>query len=706
MTLQMPDPIPLEMPPGDADAITDLARDIQAAGRCLASVDVRLSGPATVTAGWLGDDARAAAAQVMALGRLVRADYDAVTPAADRLLAHGEHLHETRSRIAAMRRAQDEQFRHAWGRWYALPDLQAQLMTGGAGVRAIVHEVERGEAARLRLHTALLEDVEDDAAATARLLAESCAAVGGRGHRGDANRVTAHLAAELPGWGDRELIHRGRALAERLAESGQVLQEGNSLARSAAPFAVCPAFATAFLSTLGPVGVTWLLRFLGENRFGSRSAMARLLAAAFGSAAPSGTAGDPVDAVVGAEYVSADPADGDADTLAAGLATLLAAGMTLPSGGARVPTVAEWTRQILVREQALAAPTGRRQVAGAPELSDPAALAIGIVAGRADPAIAAALLADTRVWDALLTRAWDDGGVTMARIIGLAASQPGDAGAHAVRAGLEVIGKGLVEGDPADWAVARNTVAAISPALGAAVAAQFPAVAGALGAWTDVTPAGSRKAVLRGLGYLVLDPEGADAVESALHEWAAVHSGDQGAQEGRASFPVTDVPAAYLAAKEYGLRLAHALDADELRARAQAEEFFWDSTVAQLPNLMGPTSSTLAGVGVEALALVWDFDGTWDDQPDTGRVYDPADAAAQAVLQLGPADMTDADAVVARARATFSRTEQLLGEPEAPLSPQKDYWDLIAATQPSPVDRLSELAGMPEWTRSPFLSPF
>ena len=706
MTVQMPEKIPLDMPPGDADAMRDLARDIGSAARCLVSVDVRIAGAAAEAPGWLGDDAAAAAAQVIRVDSLVRAAHDAMTPAAARLAAHAELVLETRSRVRALRHEQDEQFADAWRRWGELPDLHLQVMAGGPAARVIVADVERGEASRRRRHTALLEELENDAATTARLLVDSCAAVGGGGRSGDGNRVVAYLAAELPGWGDRELIRRGRALAERLTDTGEVLGEGNRLAESAAPFAVSPAFANAFLVTLGTTGVTWLLRFLGNNQFGARSAMAQLLAAAFGAAAPSGRAGDPVAGVLRAEYVSADPADGDADTLAAGLATVLAAGSTLPSGGARIPTVTEWTRQILVREQVLAAPTGRRQVAGAPELSDPAALAIELVAAHADPAIAAGLLADSRVWDALLTRAWNDGGAVVSRVIGLAASQPGDAGAIAVRTGLEVIGAGLVEGDPADWTVARSTVAAISPALGAAVAAQFPVAAEALGTWTDVTPGGHQRAVLQGLGYLVLDPEGAEAVESALREWASVHSGEEGAAPNTPSLSAVGVPAAYLAVKDYGLRLAHALDADELRAMAEAKELLWDSTVAQLPKLVGPKTSAVVAVAGEALALWWDFDGTWDDQPDTGRVYDRTDAAAQALLQPRPAELSDSDAVAARARAAFGHMRRLLGEPEAPVSPEKDYWALVEATQKSPIERLSEVPGMPEWTGSRVLSLF
>lgn len=706
MTVQMPEPVPLDMPPGDADAIADLVHDIRSGQCSLAAVDVRISGAAIDTAGWLGDDATAAATQVTAVAGLVRAAHGALARAADRLAAHAEHLLEARRGIGALEHERDEQFREAWRRWYALPDLQVQLMVGGPEVRAIVADVEAGDASRRRRHHALLEEVRDDAIATARVLADARAVVGGRGGTGEANRVVAYLAARLPGWGDRELVRRGHALAERLTDGGEVLQEGNSRAESAAPFMSSPAFANAFLSTLGTAGVTWLLRFLGTNQFGARSAMARLLAAVFGAAVPSRTAGDPVAGVLGAEYVSADPADGDADTLAAGVATVLAAGSALPSGGARTPTVAEWTRQILVREQVLAAPTGRRQVAGAPELSDPAALAIDILAARADPAIAAGLLADSQVWDALLTRAWNDGGEAVGRVIGLAASRADDRAARAVRTGLQVIGTGLVEGDPADWAVARDTVAAVSPALGSAVAAQISVATEALGAWSDVTPGSSHKAVLQGLGYLVLDPHARDAVETALQRWATEQTGDVGVAPAAALATTVTVGAAYLATKDYGLRLTHALDADELRAQAQARAAAWSATVGQLPNLFVGRGSAVADPVVQGLAFWWDFDGTWDDEPDTGPVDGRADAEREAVDGLAPAEVSSADAVAARAGAAFARTRELLGQPQAPLSPEKDWLSLAQAGLRSPLARVADFPLMPEWTRSAIPSLF
>ena len=63
---------------------------------------------------------------------------------------------------------------------------------------AIGEEFAASEASRGRRHAALLAEVADDAAATARVLAESTALVGGTGRPGDDGRSVAHLAVLLP----------------------------------------------------------------------------------------------------------------------------------------------------------------------------------------------------------------------------------------------------------------------------------------------------------------------------------------------------------------------------------------------------------------------------------------------------------------------------------------------------------------------------
>lgn len=58
--IALPDPIPLDVPPGDPDALDELIRQVAGAARWMADVDERLIGAAASAPGWLGDDALAA----------------------------------------------------------------------------------------------------------------------------------------------------------------------------------------------------------------------------------------------------------------------------------------------------------------------------------------------------------------------------------------------------------------------------------------------------------------------------------------------------------------------------------------------------------------------------------------------------------------------------------------------------------------------
>ena len=156
------------------------------AGRCLAAVDAgRWARPPGHPAGSGTTPRRRLPRWARSLA-LVRAAADAALSAAHRLDAHAERLlgPVSRSRRCARSRTSSSGRRGTAGR--PVPDLQMQIMIGGPDVRAIVAEVEAGEASRRTRHSVLLEELADDAAATARVLADSCAAVGGRGRSGDA----------------------------------------------------------------------------------------------------------------------------------------------------------------------------------------------------------------------------------------------------------------------------------------------------------------------------------------------------------------------------------------------------------------------------------------------------------------------------------------------------------------------------------------
>jgi hypothetical protein len=676
MTVLMPPQIPLPMPPGDGDALIDLARDVTAAARDLAELDDRLLGPATEAPGWLGADATAAAAQVGAIVSLIRAAGDALPPAAARLAGHGEYLLAARRRVAALRDEQGEQFTEAYRRLAGLPDLELQLRGAGSAARAIVDEVEAGEASRRRRHSALLDELEDDAAATARVLADSSAVVGGRGRPGEANFVVAYLAARLPGWGDRELGRRGRALAEGLTAGTQ--EDKAEAATKAIAFTGRTAFANAFLAALGEGGVAYVLRDLGGGLFGPGSSVARTLAAAFGAAIPGGGADDPVESVLSAEYVHADDEFGTAGKVATGLAMVLAAGGSLPSGGVGTRTVAAWGRQFLLWEDQQRERIGTRSAGWAPEVGDPTGLAISIVAERADPCVSAALLDDPVIWDAVLRRVYDDGGAALGEVVAQAGLEPGERGDRVVRMGLATAGAGLAGDDPAAWTVNRGTLAGVASGLGDAVSAHVAVAVEALKVGVDGHLRRSQADVLAGLGYVTLDRGAAAAIQQALTAWAQVRPEALVDVGPEASLPTAATLGAYVAVEEFAQRTNHAMDALEDRAEAQSkqslEKYTFGLCTEVLPGPVGVGLGLLEGYS----SIARHTDGTWNDRVDRGLVFGRADAAALARAALAPHEASDTRRVVQQARAAFDRTAAVLKPRPAPMSPRPDRLAPIA----------------------------
>jgi hypothetical protein len=671
MIVQMPKPIPLEMPPGDADAIADLARGVGSAGRCLASLDVRISGPAVDAPGWLGADASAAAAQVLDVSTLIRRAHEAVSPAAERLASHAEFLLEARSQVRTLRHEQDAQFREAWRRWYALPDLQAQLMIGGPGVRAIVADVETGEAIRRRRHHALLEDLEDETAATARVLANSCAAVGGHGRSGDAERVVAYLAAQLPGWGDRELGRLARVVATGLTDGTP--ESKSQAASDAAVYASCPAFATALFAALRVEGVSYVLRDMGRgDTYTSDSPVAPVLAAAFGAADLGDSIGGPAQRVLDAEYVRPEDGFEKVRDVATGLAMVLAAGGTMPAGGVSTRTVASWSRQFLLWENQQGDRIGTRSAAWAPEAGDPTSLAISILAERGDPGVSAALLDDSVVWKAALRRRYDDGGEALGELIAQAGQEGGERGDRVLLMGLATAGAGLAGDDPMAWTVNRQTLAGIAPGFAAALSAHIDVAVGALEVGVDGHLHRSQPDILAGLGYLTLDRGAAAAIEQALSAWTGPRPDALRSTGLAAPLKAAAVLGAFVAVEEFAQRTDHAMDALEDQALAQAKKALWDHSVAVLPERLPKQWGIVGGVVTDYGAILLDTDGTWDDRPDRGLIFHRADAAALARKVLGPREVGDVRAVVLDATAAFDRTAAALPVRPAPRSPTAD----------------------------------
>ncbi|SFD88499.1 hypothetical protein [Blastococcus tunisiensis] len=688
MSAELPDPVPLELPDGEPEAVEELVRDVDGAARRLGELADRLSGPAGAAPGWLGADAVAAAGQLARVVTLARESAAAVRSAAVRLGAHGELLRDARRQVLELRAEQDEDFRAAWQRIGQLEDPRLALMTGSPAWVGVVAEIEAAEARRRRRHALVLEELAHDAGATGRVLADATRPVGGTGRRGDGARVLAHLTGELPGWGRPELAARGRALADTLIGTPLTPEERAALVSDSAALAADPAFATAFVRGLGAVGVRLLLELLGRDPHGPGNPLAGVLAAALGTATPGTAAGDGVTAVLGATYVPADAPLGAAPA-AAGMAAVLLAGTG--SRGLRPATAGEWARQLLVREHVQQAPAGPVPPAWPAAAADPVAVAVRYVAHGGDPQAAAALLGDGRVWEAALARVWGDGGQALADLVAAAGRAGGGAGARAVQLGLETIGAGLVEGDPAGWTVGRGVVAAVSPALGDAVAVNVEGVAGTLaalsaegagsraeaegtGSRAEAEGTGSRaEAEARGLGYLTVDGHAAAAVERALAEWA----GGRPAGSGTEPLPAVAVAAAYVAVQEYGQRLTYALDGFELRAAAEDRARLWNWTAGPLLEAVSFVRIAPVAVTAEILGaygpLVLDMDNTFSQSPDEGPRLAAEDAIARARETLPPDALARAGAVAAQAEGAFLRVAERLGGPRAPVSAERDW---------------------------------
>jgi hypothetical protein len=673
----MPGPVPLDPPPGDPDALDDLVRQVSGAVFCLGVLETSLSGPAGSAPGWVGDDATAAAAQVDAVTLLARGSADALRTAAGRIALHRDRLREARSRVAALAAQQDDDHAAAWARLAGMGDPAAAWRVGDPGVTAVIDDLTAAESARRRAHAALLEEVAADATATAQVLAECSAVVGGTGRRGDAGRAVAHLAVALPAWGARELATRGAALADGL--DGFISpDERDELARKATAYADLPAFADALLAGLGPDGVRGLLTDLGGGALPWHSALAALLASALGAARATGHPVDPVGDVLEAEYLDPQDPGSHVDVVALGMGAVIAAGLAGRSTGPAPQTVLSWGRQLLAREDAQSGHLhGGRAIDRANVVSevmdavDPVAVVAERLAGTADPAVAAALLGDRPAWDRLLARPWDDGAAALGDLIEQAGQDDGPAGQAAVRAGLTALGAGLEDNQPDGWTVDRVTAAAVAPALGPAVAAHVAVAVDALWIGVDDRSGPARADALRGLGLVTLDAGAAAALGEALLDWARAEIVAGAVVAPAEPAPVVAVPSAYLAARQWAVEMDHALDGFEAQADAERRALGWDllaGWTGYLPGVVGDVAGVVEGYAAIALGM----DGTWENGTDPGQVFDSGSAVDAGRAELGPLPAAAADEVGRQARIAFDRTTAVLGSPAPPESPPVD----------------------------------
>ncbi|MBN1094014.1 hypothetical protein JKP75_16500 [Blastococcus sp. TML/M2B] len=659
MTALIPDPVPLDPPPGDPRAFGELAGRLDRAGALLAGLGDRVRDDAGRVPGWTGRDADAATARVLRVGDLGGEAAAALAEAGRRLALHGELLADARGRLARLRAAQEEDFGAAAARLGGVQDVGT-----GADVSGALEELRSAEAARRRVAAAIREEAERDAAATAAVLAGCSAVTGGGGRWGTAD-AGRHLAAVLPGWHELLLAQRGAAFAAAvLGDEDPAARE--AAARELLPWAGDPAVAAAVLVGLGAGGFRDVLRRLGEGRLSFRSALARVVAAALGAPV------SPADARAVAQVRDrrlVDPGDHhtlDSDLVALGMGVVLAAGRGDPRSGPPPATVREWGRQIVARERALG---GARIVdvvrpePGEAPPGDPLQEVLARLAAVDDPAPAAGLLRSTPAWSHLLARPWDDDGAALVAVVGRAVEAPG---ATAVRAGLRALATGLGDdGDPGAWTVDPATAALLAPTLAEAVAARPAVLTGPLLAVPDC--GGDDRTLLRGLGYLGTDRAAAGlldrAVADAVAELAAAPRED-GAD------PAGVVGAGYAAVREYGRRLTHALEGFAAQERAGQRAHGGDLLDAVGGRVVGPLAA-LAAVGL-------DLDGTWDEPPDRAR-HIPAD---RAVRSAGGS---------LAAGAAYAQVTRLLGTPEPPESPPVDVVGLATELLPGAPGRIGQV---------------
>jgi hypothetical protein len=132
-----------------------------------------------------------------------------------------------------------------------------------------------------------------------------------------------------------------------------------------------------------------------------------------------------------------------------------------------------------------------------------------------------------------------------------------------------------------------------------------------------------------------------------------------------------------VAVRQYAQRADHALDALEDRETAENKEWLWQHSVHLVPELIPGYWGIFAGIVEGYAAIALDMDGTWEARADRGLVFDSTDAAVLALATVAPGEETDVRAVVDQATAAFDRTDAVLGERGAPVSPKTDWLEPV-----------------------------
>ena len=414
--------------------------------------------PAAARPGWLGDDAAAAAAQVGAVAALVarRLGRGARRSRAGwpRTPSRAARRPGSRSRRCATSRTSSSARR--WRRWGAGPGPAAadhdrrpgrpgdrrggrgrRRRAGGGGTHALLEELAR----RRR---------RDGRACSPTRARRSAAAAG----RATPTRGRLPGRASCPGWGDLELARRGRALAGRLTRRAPRTR-GPAPRRTRPPSRAAARSPNALLAGLGRRrGHATLLRVPRRRRARTRRAPLPGCSRRPSVRPCPERRHDPVAQRPGRRVrrrrrpvrTAGHRGDGPGHWCSR-------PGWSMPSGGGRRPrTVAEWSRQLLLREREQRERVGRRSGDRASERRRSARRwPSSVLAERADPARRRPRCSDEPgVWEVLLGR------VLGRRRCGPRAGDrpggpaPGAAGDRAVRTGLAAVGAGLDAGDPAE----------------------------------------------------------------------------------------------------------------------------------------------------------------------------------------------------------------------------------------------------------------
>jgi hypothetical protein len=131
------------------------------------------------------------------------------------------------------------------------------------------------------------------------------------------------------------------------------------------------------------------------------------------------------------------------------------------------------------------------------------------------------------------------------------------------------------------------------------------------------------------------------------------------------------VPAAFVAVREHGARLAHAMSQHRLQDEAEAKASMWNVTFG----IPFTAAEMVPGWGIPAVAaetVVTDVigtDGSWHNTPDLQRHHSALEAIAAGDAAGGPVD---------ESLRAYAGTLQALGPPEVPRAPSADLGEKVA----------------------------